>query len=121
MSELERYFEKYQKKYRRRGRNICHTLREQKIFYGDWIASGRLYRPIESKLLEKFGPYVANTHTEATTTGTLMTKAYHHSHEYIKKHVNAGPNDVILTAGFGMTAVINKLQRILSLKGCGGS
>jgi selenocysteine lyase/cysteine desulfurase len=49
-----------------------------------------------------------------------MTKAYHKSHKLIKQHVNAGPNDVIITAGFGMTAVINKLMRILSLKGCGG-
>ena len=63
---------------------------------------------------------MANTHTETTLTGTLMTKAYHRSHQLIKKHVNAGLNDVILTAGYGMTDVINKLMRILSLKGCGG-
>ncbi len=36
----------------------------------------------------------------------------------IKKHVNAGPDDVLIGAGAGMTAVINKLQRILGLKGC---
>ena len=35
--------------------------------------------------------------------------------------MNAGPDDMIITAGYGMTAVINKLMRILSLKGCGGS
>jgi len=49
-----------------------------------------------------------------------MTKAYNRSHKLIKEHVNAGPNDVIITAGYGMTAVINKLMRILNLKGCGG-
>ncbi|MGB3922835.1 MAG: aminotransferase class V-fold PLP-dependent enzyme, partial [Bacteroidales bacterium] len=38
--------------------------------------------------------------------------------EIIKKHVNAGPDDVLIGAGAGMTAVINKLQRILGLKGC---
>jgi selenocysteine lyase/cysteine desulfurase len=58
---------------------------------------------------------------ETTTTGTLMTKAYLHSHKDITQHVNAGPNDVIITAGYGMTSVINKLMRILSLKGCGGT
>ena len=79
-----------------------------------------MYEPIEKKLQAQFGPYVANTHTETTLTGTLMTKAYNRSHQMIKEHVNAGPNDVILTAGYGMTAVINKLMRILSLKGCGG-
>ena len=34
-------------------------------------------------------------------------------------HVNAGSNDVIITAGFGMTGVISKFQRILGLKTCG--
>jgi selenocysteine lyase/cysteine desulfurase len=48
-----------------------------------------------------------------------MTQAYLKSHELIKKHVNAGPNDVIITSGSGMTDVINKFQRILGLKYCG--
>jgi len=48
-----------------------------------------------------------------------MTRAYHHAQKIIKQHVNAGPNDVIISAGFGMTAVVNKLQRILGLKTCG--
>jgi selenocysteine lyase/cysteine desulfurase len=121
MSELERYFQKFRDNIIGIDETFTSPYGEQKIHYADWIASGRLYKPIESKIVEEFGPYVANTHTEATTTGTLMTKAYHHSHKLIKEHVNAGPNDVLLTAGFGMTAVINKLQRILSLKGCSGT
>jgi selenocysteine lyase/cysteine desulfurase len=77
-----------------------------------------LYAPIEKKLSEDFGPFVANTHTGTNITGSLMTQSYQYAHQYIKKHVNAGPSDVIITAGFGMTAVVNKLQRILGLKGC---
>ena len=92
---------------------------EQKIVYCDWIASGRLYTPIEVKLSRTIGPFVGNTHTETSETGTRMTKAYQKSHQIIKNHVNAGPNDVIITAGSGMTAVINKFQRILGLKYCG--
>lgn len=91
----------------------------QKIIYADWIASGRLYAPIEQSLVEKFGPFVGNTHTEASETGTLMTNAYHYAHKRIKEHVNAGPQDVIITAGSGMTTVINKFQRILGLRICG--
>jgi selenocysteine lyase/cysteine desulfurase len=91
----------------------------KKLIYADWIASGRLYRPIEERIANVFGPWVANTHTETSETGTMMTKAYHHAHHLIKKHVNAGPNDVIITTGFGMTGVVNKLQRILGLKFCG--
>jgi len=92
---------------------------EKTMIYADWIASGRLYGPIEDRMREVFGPYVGNTHTETTETGTLMTKAYHLAHKLIKEHVNAGPDDVIITSGFGMTGVINKFQRILGLKHCG--
>ncbi len=89
---------------------------QQKIVYADWIASGRLYRPIEEKLCNQFGPFVGNTHTETSETGTLMTNAYHLALRKIKAHVNAGPNDVIITAGSGFTTVINKFQRILGFR-----
>jgi selenocysteine lyase/cysteine desulfurase len=63
-----------------------------------------------------FGPFVGNTHTETSITGTTMTRAYHKAQHIIKKHVNANENDILITAGSGMTAVINKLQRILGFK-----
>lgn len=88
----------------------------QRIIYADWIASGRLYGPVEDSIKNVFGPYVANTHTEASELGTLMTNAYHHAQLLIKQHVNAGPNDVLITAGSGMTTVINKFQRMLGLR-----
>ncbi|PKP32381.1 MAG: selenocysteine lyase [Bacteroidetes bacterium HGW-Bacteroidetes-16] len=91
---------------------------KKKMIYADWIASGRLYRPIEEKIANQIGPFVANTHTGTTETASLMTKAYHKAHETIKKHVGANQDDVIITAGFGMTSVINKLQRILGLRSC---
>lgn len=90
-----------------------------RLVYADWIASGRLYAPIEKRMTEFIGPFVANTHTEANATGTLMTDAYNHARAIIKKHVNASPDDVLITTGFGMTAAIVKLQRILGLKLCG--
>ena len=92
---------------------------EKPLIYADWIASGRLYHPIEERLLQSFGPFIGNTHTETSETGTLMTKSYHLAHKLIKQHVNAGPDDVILTTGFGMTGAIVKFQRILGLKSCG--
>jgi len=88
----------------------------RKILYADWAASGRLYRPIEEYLINEIGPFVANTHTETTLTGRLMTDAYHQAHQIIKKHVGASQDDQLLFAGFGMTAVINKFQRILGLR-----
>jgi selenocysteine lyase/cysteine desulfurase len=91
----------------------------QTLLYADWVASGRLYRPIEDKILETIGPWVANTHTETSETGQLMTKAYHFAQQVIKKHVHASSEDVLVTTGFGMTAALVKFQRILNLKSCG--
>ncbi len=89
---------------------------DKTIVYADWIASGRLYAPIERQMVDRFGPFVGNTHTEISVTGASMTSAYHEAHEIIKQHVHAGPDDVIITAGFGMTKVINKFQRLLGLR-----
>ena len=88
----------------------------KKLLYADWTASGRCYGPIEKRFLNEIMPMVGNTHTETSSTGMAMTYAYHHAQKIIKKHVNAGKNDVIITSNSGMTGVVNKFQRILGLK-----
>jgi len=89
---------------------------EQRIVYADWTASGRLYRPIEERLLAQFGPFVGNTHSESSVTGTAMTLAYHEAKRILKAHVHASDDDLIISGGSGMTGVVNKFQRILGLK-----
>jgi len=116
MSKLEKYFNRFRKNIVGIDSSFDSPYGKKKIIYADWIASGRLYEPIEKKILNDFGPFIANTHTETSETGTLMTHAYHYSHKIIKKHVNAAENDIIITACNGMTGVVNKLQRILGLK-----
>lgn len=116
---MENHFEKYRQNTVGCKQTIHTPYGEKPLVYADWIASGRLYRPIEEKLTNTFGPFIGNTHTETSVTGTLMTNAYHYAQQQIKNHVNASPEDVILFAGYGMTAVINKMQRILGLKSCG--
>ena len=86
------------------------------LLYADWTASGRLYRPIEEYVVERLGPFVANPHTETTMSGTRMTEAYRQAQQIIKEHVHASADDAIFFGGFGMTAVINKLQRLLGLR-----
>ncbi|RZL40009.1 MAG: aminotransferase class V-fold PLP-dependent enzyme, partial [Pedobacter sp.] len=71
---------------------------------------------MENKLINEFGPFVANTHTETTVSGTAMTMAYHQARKIIKKHVNANAEDILINDGTGMTGVVNKFQRILGLK-----
>ncbi len=113
---MEKHFNKFRKNVVGIDQTFQSPYGVKQIIYADWIASGRLYRPIEDKIIETFGPFVGNTHTETSETGTLMTKAYHLAQKKIKEHVNAGPNDVIITAGSGMTTVINKFQRILGFR-----
>jgi len=100
------------------GEDLTHKInqKELKIIYADWTASGRLYQPVEDYITEQLGPYVANTHTETNLTGSAMTHAYHDAQKVIKHHVNACENDILITAGAGMTAVVNKFQRILGLR-----
>ncbi len=88
----------------------------KKIIYADWIASGRLYGPIEKKMARQLGPYVANTHTETSYTGMVMTQAYDRAKQMIKRHVNASNEDVFIPTGTGMTGAVLKFQRILGLK-----
>lgn len=116
MPDLEQYFKPYREQVVGADTRYLTPYGRKKLRYFDWVASGRLYQPIEDKMAGVFGPYVANTHTETSEAGSRMTRCYKYAHDHIKRHVNAGPNDVIITAGSGMTNVVNKLQRILSLR-----
>lgn len=113
---LELYFSQFREKIIGINQTFNSPYGAQSLVYCDWTASGRLYGPIEDKLTHQFGPFVANTHTETSTSGAAMTLAYHKARKIIKSHVNANENDVLITTGSGMTGVINKFQRILGLK-----
>lgn len=115
-TELEAYFQQFRQHIIGIDQDFMTPYGKQNIIYTDWTASGRLYRPIEEKLMNDFGPYVANTHTETTVSGTAMTKAYHKAKHIIKDHVNSNADDVLICCGSGMTEAINKFQRILGLK-----
>ncbi len=118
MNILEKHFSKFRNNIIGIDFEFNTPYGKKKMVYADWIASGRLYKPIEDKMLDIIGPNIGNTHSETTETGVLMTKAYHEAHNILKDHVGANEDDVIITAGFGMTAVVNKLQRILGLRNC---
>ncbi|MFK5981633.1 MAG: aminotransferase class V-fold PLP-dependent enzyme [Flavobacteriaceae bacterium] len=116
-SALETYFNEFRKNIVGINQTFESPNGIKKMIYVDWTASGRLYGPIEDKMAHKFGPFVANTHTETTVSGTVMTLAYHEARKIIKKHVNANlDTDVFLPAGTGMTGAVNKFQRILGFK-----
>ena len=113
---LEKYFSKFRKNIVGIDQNFPTPFGEKKMIYADWTASGRLYRPIEEKILNEFGPFVANTHTETTFSGSAMTMAYHEARHIIKDHVHASKEDILIIEGTGMTGVVNKFQRILGMR-----
>ncbi|EQD32944.1 aminotransferase, class V, partial [mine drainage metagenome] len=87
MDALEHYFAPYRAHTVGQDQTFRSPYGEQRLIYADWTASGRLYAPIEQRLLQRFGPFVGNTHSESSETGRLMTLAYHQARELIKAHV----------------------------------
>ncbi|MGG3468929.1 aminotransferase class V-fold PLP-dependent enzyme [Neobacillus pocheonensis] len=113
---LEAYFYDFRTQVIGMNQDFESPYGKKKIIYADWTASGRLYRPIEQKITEIFGPYMANTHTESNITSLMMTGIYKQSRKIIKDHVHADENDIVILDGFGMTSVVNKFQRILGVR-----
>ena len=93
----EQYFKQFREKVIGHDCRFNSPYGLQRMIYADWIASGRLYQEVEDIMVNRIGPFVGNTHTETSENGKLMTDAYHLAHRKIKAHVNAGPNDVIIT------------------------
>nr|MDC6367795.1 selenocysteine lyase [Muricauda sp. AC10] len=60
---MEHYFEPFRKNIIGNEATFVTQHGEQKLLYTDWVASGRLYRPIEDTITKTIGPMVANTHS----------------------------------------------------------
>ena len=65
---LEQYFEPFRADTVGHDQTFRSPYGEQRIVYADWTASGRLYGPIEHRMLDTFGPFVGNTHSDASIT-----------------------------------------------------
>lgn len=116
MGTLEDEFAVFRDQVIGREQTFLSPYGEQKILYADWTASGRAYGPIETYLQQHILPFFANTHTSSTHTGKVISQAYEEAKTVIKTHVHADNNDVLVFCGSGMTAAVNKLQRLLGLR-----
>ena len=113
---LEKYFAPFREKIVGRNQTFLSPFGAKKIIYADWVASGRIYKETEKKLNNEVFPFVANTHTETSTTGATMSLALDKATQIIKNHVGANDDDVLISGGAGMTMLVSKFQRILGLK-----
>jgi len=116
ITSLEEYFSTFRANIIGQEQGFESAFGYKKIIYADWTATGRAYRPIEEYIQDKILPFLANTHTETTVTGKYMSCAYEEAREIIKEHVHANSSDILILCGSGMTAAVNKLQRILGLR-----
>jgi len=105
---LQDYFEPFRKNILGNNHHFHGPFGEKKIVYADWTASGRLYEPLEERLLIDIAPYIGNTHTETTYTGNAMTTAYKRARNIIKNHVGADEKDILIASHSGMTGVLSK-------------
>ncbi|MDP2856920.1 MAG: aminotransferase class V-fold PLP-dependent enzyme [Bacillota bacterium] len=116
MSGLEKHFEKFRRNTVGYEQRVATPYGLKRLVYADWTATGRLYRPVEGLLTDTFGPFYGNTHSGSSETGRVMTEAYAAARDIIRAHVNASKDDLLVTCGYGMTAAVNKLQRLLGLR-----
>lgn len=114
--KLESYFTQFRKETIGTNHIFTTSYGVKRMIYADWTASGRLYRPIEEKIMDELGPNLANTHTDGNHSSLFITESYKEAKRIIKNHVNAGPKDVLVSSGTGMTDVVNKLQRMMGLR-----
>jgi selenocysteine lyase/cysteine desulfurase len=110
---MEEFFAAFRRNVIGDGQPFATPFGKKQLLYADWTASGRAYQPMEEYLQKEIMPFLGNTHTKDTLTGTLMSGAYEEAKVIVKEHVNAGVGDVLLFCGSGMTGAVNKLQRIL--------
>ena len=115
--ELETYFDRFRKNIIGNDTEFTLVTGERKrVIYADWIASGRLYGPIEEKLMTEIGPYVSNPHSYSSHVGQRITHAYNDAREIIRRHVNASEEDALVAVGSGMTGALMRLQEIMGIK-----
>jgi selenocysteine lyase/cysteine desulfurase len=89
---------------------------EKPLLYFDYIASGRFHRAVEDELAARVLPFMANTHTDSSSTGRLMTRYYEEAFRRIGRYLDAGPDDVLIPVGAGSTGAVNRLIQILGLR-----
>ncbi len=116
VESLETYFNQFRKNIIGLDARFTSRGGEKELIYADWMAGGRLYRPIEKKMGEEIGAVVSNPHSYASYTGQQITKMYQEARQIIRAHVNANEQDVLVTTGAGMTGALMRLQEAIGIK-----
>ena len=88
----------------------------RRMTYADYTASGRSLTFLEDFIRDEVLPRYANTHTESSGTGLQTTRLREDARAAIHRSVHGTDDTVVIFAGSGSTAAIDKLVGILGLR-----
>ncbi|HEX8092963.1 aminotransferase class V-fold PLP-dependent enzyme [Jatrophihabitans sp.] len=88
----------------------------RRVTYADYTASGRALGFLEDFIRDEVLPRYANTHTESSGTGLQTTRLREDARDIIREAVGGNDETVVIFAGSGCTAAIDKLIGILGLR-----
>lgn len=88
----------------------------RQLLYADYVASGRALRQVEDFVLNHVLPYYANSHTEASFCGGLMTRLREDARAVIASSVGVGSDSHVIFTGSGTTSGINRIINLLEVK-----
>ncbi|NIZ12829.1 aminotransferase class V-fold PLP-dependent enzyme [Phaeobacter sp. HF9A] len=89
------------------------------LIYADYVASGRGLRQVEDFVVEDILPIYANSHTEASFCGQMMTRLRRRARQIILKSCGGNDQYDVIFTGSGATAGINRLVGLLGVEAAG--
>ncbi len=88
----------------------------KRMIYADYIASGRPLRQVEDFIAEEVLPFYANSHTEDSYCGAVMTRMREEARSEIAAHCGASMEDhAVIFSGSGATAALNQLVHLFGI------
>lgn len=82
------------------------------LIYADYVASGRALEPVEHAIMTQVLPWYANSHTEASHCGAVMTRLRRAARAEILRCTGGGAAHACIFTGAGATAGINRLVHL---------
>lgn len=86
------------------------------MIYADYVASGRALQQIETFISNEVLPYYANSHTEASFCGRLMTGLRKDARQIILNSCKADDRYAVIFSGSGATSALNRMVNLFDVR-----